>query len=137
MTSTHIVDVFNYIGKCVVAGGIRRTAEIMFGDPDDSEFVELKQDKEALMDRRWASNNSVFGSVGMDYSEIASSIAINGEPGIIWLDNMRHYGRMDGHRNGFDVRAMGSNPCSEQTLESFELCCLVETFPAHHEKLED
>lgn len=137
ITSTHIVDVFNYIGKCVVAGGIRRTAEIMFGDPNDNEFVELKQDKEALMDRRWASNNSVFGSVGMDYSEIASSIAINGEPGIIWLDNMRHYGRMDGHRNGFDVRAMGSNPCSEQTLESFELCCLVETFPAHHDDLED
>jgi len=32
---------------------------------------------------------------------------------------------------------MGSNPCSEQSLESFELCCLVETFPAHHEDLED
>jgi len=137
ISSTHIVDIFNYIGKCVVAGGIRRTAEIMFGEPDDSEFVALKQDKEALMDRRWASNNSVFGHVGMDYSSIADSIAINGEPGIIWLDNMRHFGRMDGERNGFDVRAMGSNPCSEQTLESFELCCLVETFPAHHDDLED
>jgi len=137
ITSPIIVDIFNYIGKCVVAGGIRRTAEIMFGNPDDREFVELKQDKEALTDRRWASNNSVFGEVGMDYSEVAQSIAVNGEPGIIWLDNMRHFGRMDGHRNGFDVRAMGSNPCSEQTLESFELCCLVETFPAHHESLED
>lgn len=137
ITSSHIVDIFNYVGKCVVAGGIRRTAEIMFGNADDKDFVELKQDKEALMDRRWASNNSIFGKVGMDYSEVAESIAVNGEPGIIWLDNMQHFRRMDGHRNGFDVRAMGSNPCAEQTLESFELCCLVETFPAHHVDLDD
>ena len=137
ITSAIIVDIFNYIGKCVVAGGIRRTAEIMFGDADDREFVTLKQDQEALHDRRWASNNSVFGSVGMDYSEIADSIAKNGEPGVIWLDNMQHFRRMDGKRNGYDVRAMGSNPCSEQTLESFELCCLVETFPANHESYED
>jgi ribonucleoside-diphosphate reductase alpha chain len=27
--------------------------------------------------------------------------------------------------------------CLEQTLESFELCCLVETFPANHDSLED
>ena len=137
ITSAQIVDIFNYVGKCVVAGGIRRTAEIMFGNPEDKEFVALKQDKEALMDRRWASNNSVFGSVGMDYAEIADSIAINGEPGIIWLENMRHYRRMSDPPGRHDMRAMGSNPCSEQTLESFELCCLVETFPAHHDSLED
>jgi ribonucleotide reductase alpha subunit len=137
ITSTQIVDVFNYIGKCVVAGGIRRTAEIMFGEPDDREFVTLKQDKEALMDRRWASNNSVFGTVGMDYTEVAESIAVNGEPGIIWLDNMRRFSRMGKPADNKDMRVMGSNPCSEQSLESFELCCLVETFPANHEDLED
>jgi len=137
ITSGQIVDIFNYIGKCVVAGGIRRTAEIMFGEASDKEFIELKQDEKALIDRRWASNNSIFGDVGMDYSVISEAIAKNGEPGIIWLENMRHYGRMDGHKNGFDVRAMGSNPCSEQTLEDHELCCLVETFPAHHESLLD
>ena len=27
--------------------------------------------------------------------------------------------------------------CAEQSLESYELCCLVETFPAKHESLED
>ena len=32
---------------------------------------------------------------------------------------------------------MGGNPCLEQTLESYELCCLVETFPANHDSLED
>jgi hypothetical protein len=31
----------------------------------------------------------------------------------------------------------GGNPCLEQTLESYELCCLVETFPAVHDSLTD
>ena len=137
ITSSHIVDIFNYIGKCVVAGGVRRTAEIMFGDPSDDEFITLKQDEEALVDRRWASNNSILAEVGMDYTDIAESIAVNGEPGCIWLDNMRHYGRMSDPPNGKDLRVMGSNPCSEQSLEDHELCCLVETFPAHHDDIED
>ena len=135
--SEQIVDIFNYIGKCVVAGGVRRTAEIMFSDPSDTEFIKLKQDLEALKDRRWASNNSVFAELGMDYSEIAESLSINGEPGCIWLDNMRRYGRLVDPPNGKDLRVMGSNPCSEQSLEDHELCCLVETFPAHHDNIED
>ena len=36
-----------------------------------------------------------------------------------------------------DIRARGGNPCLEQTLESYELCCLVETFPNNHETLEE
>ena len=28
---------------------------------------------------------------------------------------------------------MGGNPCLEQTLESYELCCLVETFLDNHD----
>lgn len=36
-----------------------------------------------------------------------------------------------------DSRARGGNPCLEQTLEPYELCCLVETFPGKHESLED
>jgi len=137
ITSTHIVDIFNYIGKCVVSGGVRRTAEIMFGDQDDTEFVDLKQDKQALYDRRWASNNSIFATAGMDYEPFIDRIAANGEPGFIWLDHMKQYGRMSEPINNKDRRAMGSNPCSEQTLEDHELCCLVETFPAHHESFED
>lgn len=137
ITSTHIVDIFNYIGKCVVSGGVRRTAEIMFGDQDDTEFIDLKQDKDALYDRRWASNNSIFAKVGMDYAPFVERIATNGEPGFIWLDHMRDYSRMNGKPDNKDRKAMGSNPCSEQTLEDHELCCLVETFPAHHESLDD
>jgi len=137
ITTSQIVDIFNYIGKCVVSGGIRRTAEIMFGEPGDQEFIELKQDQEALMDRRWASNNSIKASVGQDYSTIAPLIATNGEPGVIWLDNMREYSRMIDPADNKDIKVMGSNPCSEQSLEPYELCCLVETFPANHEDLSD
>jgi ribonucleoside-triphosphate reductase (thioredoxin) len=137
ITSTHIVDIFNYIGKCVVSGGVRRTAEIMFGDIDDTQFIDLKLDKEALYDRRWASNNSIFATAGMDYEPFIDRIATNGEPGFIWLDHMKQYGRMSEPANNKDRRAMGSNPCSEQTLEDHELCCLVETFPAHHDSFED
>lgn len=39
--------------------------------------------------------------------------------------------------NHKDARAAGGNPCLEQTLESYELCCLVETFPANHDSLQD
>lgn len=137
ITSTHIVDIFNYIGKCVVSGGVRRTAEIMFGDIDDTQFIDLKLDKEALYDRRWASNNSIFATAGMDYEPFIERIATNGEPGFIWLEHMKQYGRMCEPANNKDRRAMGSNPCSEQTLEDHELCCLVETFPAHHDSFED
>lgn len=137
ITTTQIVDTFNFIGKCVVSGGIRRTAEIMFGEPGDQEFIELKQDPDALYDRRWASNNSIKAEVGQNYSDIAPLIAKNGEPGVIWLDNMRKYSRMSDPQDYKDRRAQGSNPCSEQTLESYELCCLVETFPANHNTMED
>lgn len=72
----------------------------------------------------------------MDYSEAASRINDNGEPGFAWLENMRGYSRM---KTGWtkDHRVMGGNPCLEQSLESYELCCLVETFPNNHEDLDD
>ena len=137
ISSSQIVDIFNFIGKAVVAGGVRRTAEIMFGDADDHDFITLKQDPVALEDRRWASNNSVFGYVGMDYTQVAESIAVNGEPGVLWLENARKFSRMNGVEDNKDWRCMGSNPCAEQNLESYELCNLVETFPAHHDSYED
>ena len=137
ITSTQIVDAFNYIGKAVVAGGVRRSAEIMFGDANDDDFLTLKQDKEALYDRRWVSNNSIFAKIGMDYSKIAEALAVNGEPGLLWLDSLRAYSRMGYPADWKDMQAMGANPCIEQGLFNFELCCLVETYPAHHTSLED
>jgi hypothetical protein len=129
----------NLVGKCVVSGNVRRTAEIAFGDPHSDEYVSLKDFK--VNPRRasfgWTSNNSVFAELGMDYSKICERVAINGEPGFSWLENMRSFSRMNDGPDFKDIRAAGGNPCLEQTLENKELCCLVETFPNRHESLND
>lgn len=39
LTVTDIVDIMNLIGKCVVSGNVRRTAEIAFGDPESEEYT--------------------------------------------------------------------------------------------------
>ncbi len=132
-----IVDTMNIVGRCVIAGGTRRSAQIAFGDPDDTQFLDLKQDRAKINEYRWLSNNSIFAEVGMDYSAPASRTIDNGEPGYLWLENARAFGRLADEPNWVDAPAMGSNPCVEQTLWDKELCCLVETFPAHHETLED
>ncbi|MBN1946686.1 MAG: hypothetical protein JW797_13510 [Bradymonadales bacterium] len=135
--STLIVDTMNLGGRCVVAGGIRRSAQIALGDPNDTAFLDLKLDRERLMEYRWASNNSVLASVGMEYGDIARRTIVNGEPGYFWLENARAYGRMADPPDWRDREAAGCNPCAEQTLWDRELCCLVETFPARHERLDD
>ena len=182
LTSVDIVDIMNIIGKIVVAGNVRRTAEITFGELNDTDFINMKNwelfqvetgakapvelmeispsDYEKYNDDydsrtkiankyaeedwsykfggwRWASNNSLFGEIGMDYTEAAKSIAVNGEPGFAWLDNMRKYSRMKDPIDNKDYRVAGGNPCLEQSLEPYELCCLVESFPEHHDDYWD
>ena len=139
ITITTIVDIMNLIGKCVVAGNVRRTAEIVFGDPYSEEYLDLKNyEVNPHRDQYgWTSNNSIFAELGMDYTEAAKRVAINGEPGFAWLDNMRKYSRMKNGGDDKDHRVMGGNPCLEQSLESYELCCLVETFPSNHKSFED
>jgi len=136
ITSQDIVDIFNLIGRCVVAGNVRRTAEIMFGEPDDIDFLELKNRElypEECDHHRWASNNSVLATVGMDYADVAKRTAMNGEPGYFWLENAKNYGRMGREPDYADLGVQGGNPCLEQSLEDLELCCLVETFPSLHD----
>ena len=139
ITITTIVDIMNLIGKCVVAGNVRRTAEIVFGDPHNEEYLDLKNYKvNPHRDQYgWTSNNSVFAELGMDYTDICKRIVDNGEPGLAWLDNMRHFSRMKNGGDDKDHRVAGGNPCLEQSLESYELCCLVETFPNNHDSFED
>lgn len=135
--SLDILDIMNLIGKCVVAGNVRRSAEIALGDATDFDFVTSKQDQEKLYSHRWASNNSIFAFKGLDYSFIADQIAVNGEPGIFWLDNAKAYSRMGDKPDYKDKKVAGVNPCGEQSLESFELCCLVETFPSRHDSFDE
>ena len=86
--SRDIVDIMNIIGKCVVAGNIRRVAEIALGEANDSEFIHLKdyQKNPDRMEYGWVSNNSIYAQIGMDYTEVQESIIKNGgEPGLCWL----------------------------------------------------
>jgi ribonucleoside-triphosphate reductase, adenosylcobalamin-dependent len=131
LTSVDCTDVCNLIGKNVVAGNVRRSAEIALGSPKDNGFVTMKQDQEKLMDHRWASNNSVIVSPEFDdYETIADSISKNGEPGIVNMDIIRNYGRLaDGRQEGIDGEAEGTNPCGEISLCNGEPCNLFEVFP--------
>ena len=59
LSSVDMTDIGNMIGKTVVAGNVRRSAELALGSADDEDFITMKQDQEKLMHHRWASNNSV------------------------------------------------------------------------------
>jgi adenosylcobalamin-dependent ribonucleoside-triphosphate reductase len=149
MTITAITDIMNMIGQCVVAGNVRRTAQIAICDVNNKEYRELKDyrwDKETgsykgSMAHRaawgWASNNSVMVDVHSDFESVAEQTSINGEPGYVFMDNIRAFSRMADPADYKDRKAKGTNPCGEQTLESYELCCLVETFPSRAESQED
>jgi ribonucleoside-diphosphate reductase alpha chain len=126
-----IADVMNAIGCCVVAGNVRRSAEICLGSPYDPVFLNLKN-YELYPDRAeigWMSNNSVVLAETNDFEripDIAEGIRRNGEPGILNLKNVRKYGRFGEERPD---EAIGVNPCGEIPLESYELCNLAEVFP--------
>lgn len=183
LDSVTIVDIMNVIGKVVVAGNIRRTAEIGFAEPGDEAFGTMKDWRthgveigsapppellaespedyaayaahlstpetgvtarlaERYADRpwayklggwRWASNNSLRVAVGTDYARYDEQIAATGEPGFFWEELARSHGRLRDPANHRDHRVKGANPCVEQSLESYEMCNLVENFPSHAE----
>ena len=146
VTRRDLADIGNMIGVCVVSGNVRRSAELLIGRIDDEEFLNLKN-PEKFPERNsydpeapgwaWMSNNSVEVSVGTDFGPIVDGIVRNGEPGVIWMDLSRKYGRLADGVNNKDHRVVGYNPCAEQSLESFEMCTLVETYLNRHESLED
>jgi ribonucleoside-triphosphate reductase len=146
LSRVDIADIGNLIGVCVVSGNVRRSAELLLGRLDDENFLNLKN-AEKFPERNsydpdapgwgWMSNNSVTTSVGEDLSSIVDGISLNGEPGVIWLDMSRKYGRLADPPNNKDWRVAGYNPCAEQSLESYECCTLVETYLNRHESLED
>lgn len=146
VTRKDLADIGNLIGVCVVSGNVRRSAELLIGRIDDEDFLNLKNasvypERNSYDPKNpgwaWMSNNSVEATVGSDYSKIVDGIILNGEPGIVWLDVSKKYGRLSDPANNKDHRIAGYNPCAEQSLESFECCTLVETYLNRHESKED
>jgi len=146
LDSRAIVDLVNLIGTCVVSGNVRRSATLALGVPQDEGFINLKN-PEVFPERNsydpekpgwaWMSNNSIAAEIGTKYEDYVDLIADNGEPGFIWLDVARNYGRLADAPDYKDARVMGFNPCAEQPLESYELCTLVEVHLNRHESKED
>jgi ribonucleoside-triphosphate reductase len=146
LSTTDVVDIANLIGVCVVAGNVRRSAELAMGQPSDENFINLKNPEKFPVRNSyssdapgwgWMSNNSLEVKVGTDYSKFIPNVALNGEPGFLWMDVTRAYGRLADAPDNKDWRAAGYNPCAEQSLESYELCTLVEVFLNRHESMED
>lgn len=105
-----------YVHNCVVAGNVRRSAEIALGFADDQDFLELKDwnvNPERMGGDGWGhlSNNSIMVSTGDNLDPLVDKIAINGEPGILYMDLMRSHGRLIDPPNHKDSRAKGCNPC--------------------------
>jgi ribonucleoside-diphosphate reductase alpha chain len=126
-----VADVMNSIGACVVAGNIRRSAQIALGNVNSDTFLNLKNYSlnPERMEIGWMSNNTVMLEKDEDFlriPEIAERIRDNGEPGIFNLINIQKFGRFT---DEMPDKATLSNPCSEIPLESYELCNLAEVFP--------
>lgn len=124
------LDVMNIIGRIVVAGNVRRSAQIALGDADDIEYLRAKRwDLGGIPNWRAMSNNSVICS---DISQLPDDFWEgyngNGEPyGLINLDASRRMGRT--FENQYpDPDVQGFNPCAEQSLANFETCCLAEVY---------
>jgi len=133
------VDIMNYIGRTVVAGNIRRTSEIALADPNNIDFINMKnwripaklddeEEREKLSDEdianlelmrelqlsnRWASNNSIIiDNEFDDFDHIVESISSNGEPGIMNIFMAKNFGRIiDGFNPNVDPNVEGQNPC--------------------------
>lgn len=137
-------DVANAVGVCVVAGNVRRSAEIATGSIQDQVFLELKN-YELNPDRRaigWMSNNTVKCDSDEDFEllgEIAKRVIVRGEPGFCNLRNfpVGRVGKKNRYPSGRKDKSVGLNPCGEITLEHRETCNVVETCPTRCESIDD
>lgn len=126
------LDIMNIIGHIIVAGNVRRSAQIAIGDPDDKEFLLAKRWDlygDAIPQWRSMSNNSVAcDDIKMLSDYFWDTYKGNCEPyGLINLRLAQTEGRT-GETQYPDPRVVVFNPCAEQSLEDKETCCLAEVF---------
>jgi hypothetical protein len=130
LKSTDCLDIMNIIGRIVVAGNVRRSAQIAIGDYDDIDYLRAKRwDLGNIPNWRAMSNNSVVCyNTELLPDEFWEGYKGNGEPyGLINLDAARKMGRT-GETQYPDPGVQGFNPCAEQSLANFETCCLAEVY---------
>lgn len=124
------LDIMNIIGMVVVAGNVRRSAQISIGDYDDIEYLKAKRwDLGSIPNWRAMSNNSIVAPENTDDLLPEFWETYNqGEPyGLINLELSKTVGRT-GETQYPDPEVEGFNPCAEQSLANFETCCLAEVY---------
>lgn len=133
------LDIMNIIGAVVVAGNVRRSAQIAIGDADDVEYLLAKRwDLGNIPSWRAMSNNSIVCHDINDLHDFFwDGYEGKGEPyGLINLKLSRKIGRL-GETQYPDPKVQGYNPCAEQSLADGETCCLAEIFLSNIESKEE
>ena len=146
LRSIDVLDICNIIGGIVVSGNVRRSAQIAIGDPDDYLFLRAKNwSLGNIPNSRAMSNNTIYAD---SFEHISEEIWTNGysldpktgcakgEPyGFFNLPLSQKYGRLtDGKMKDSDLyptredNVVGTNPCGEISLASFECCNLSELY---------
>ena len=106
----NVADMCNIIGQNVVAGGTRRTAELILFSPDDEEMLHAKENLDPEHYFRYMSNNSMYLEAKPSHEEltkIMKSIKETGEPAFINVDGAKT------RRADFAI----VNPCVTGTTE--------------------
>lgn len=137
LRSIDVLDICNIIGRIVVSGSSRRSAQIAIGDPDDILFLRAKNwGSGNVPGWRANSNNSIYADA---YDEIMPELWKgydgSGEPyGLLNRRLARSYGRIGERRS--DPSVEGFNPCAEIALADGESCNLATIFLPSIESLE-
>lgn len=129
LRSVDVLDICNIIGKIVVSGSSRRSAQIAIGDPDDVLFLRAKNwSSGSVPSWRANSNNSIYAdSFDEILPELWKGYDGSGEPyGLVNRKMARTYGRL-GERKP-DPTVEGFNPCAEIGLADGESCNLATIF---------
>jgi ribonucleoside-triphosphate reductase len=124
------LDILNIIGSIVVAGNVRRSAQIAIGDPDDLQFLRAKNWSDGNVPNwRAMSNNSIVcNDITKLPVEFWKTYEGGSEPyGLINLKLAQNCGRL-GDTQHKDKQVKVFNPCAEQGLNDYETCCLAEIF---------
>lgn len=129
---TECMDIMNIIGMIVVAGNVRRSAEIAIGSYTDEEYIWAKDwSRHPVPEWRQMSNNTIdVPDVLLLSDNFWRGYEGQGEPyGLYNPELCKTYGRLaDGPMYRPDMKIIGPNPCAEIILESYEACNLTETF---------
>lgn len=124
------LDLLNIIASIVVAGNVRRSAQLAVGDWDDLEYLKAKRwDLGPIPNWRSNSNNSIIPPPNIrDLPLEFWQTYEQGEPyGLINIELSKKCGRLNETQYP-DPNVVCYNPCAEQSLENYETCCLAEIF---------